>query len=76
METSCRKCVPKASLGPLFKFDYITQNSNCMHKILLKIDILKEHYQKALKKLNPTPFNGQDYEKPKGPETNDKSLFR
>ena len=45
-------------------------------------DILKEDYQKALKKLtlcifsNPVPFNGQDYEKQKRPETGDQSLFR
>ena len=38
-------------------------------------------YQKALKKLtlfflsNPAPFNGQDYEKQKGPGTSDQSLF-
>ena len=25
---------------------------------------------------NPVPFNGQDYEKQKGPETSDQSLFR
>ena len=26
--------------------------------------------------LNPVPFNGQDYEKGKGPRTSDQSLFR
>ena len=26
--------------------------------------------------LNPVPFNGQDYEKQKGPETNDQLFFR
>ena len=43
---------------------------------------MKEDYQKALKKLtlfflsNPVPFNGQSYQKQKGPETSDQSLFR
>ena len=42
---------------------------------------LKEHYQKALKKLisyflsNPVPFNGQSYLKQKGPGTSDQLLF-
>ena len=48
----------------------------------LKKDILKEDYQKALKRLilffllNPVPFNGQDDEKQKGAGTSDQSLFR
>ena len=39
-------------------------------------------FQKALKKLtlffltNPVPFNGQIYQKQKGPGTRDQSLFR
>ena len=43
---------------------------------------MKEEYQKALKKLtlfflfNPVPFNGQSYQKQKGSETSDQSLFR
>ena len=42
---------------------------------------MKEDYQKALKKstfflLNPVPFNGQSYQKQKGPRTSDKLLFR
>ena len=43
---------------------------------------MKEDYQKALKKStlfflpNPVPFNGQSYQKQKGPETSDQSLFR
>ena len=43
---------------------------------------MKEDYQKALKKLtlfflsNPVPFNGQNYQKQKGSETSDHSLFR
>ena len=52
-----------------------------MQEILLK-DSLKEDYQKAFKKVNlfflsnPVPFNEQNYQKQKGPETNDQSLFR
>ena len=43
--------------------------------------ILKEDYQKALKKLmsfflwNPIPFNGQSYLKQKRPGTSDQSFF-
>ena len=42
---------------------------------------MKEDYQIALKKstfflLNPVPFNGQSYQKQKGPRTSDKLLFR
>ena len=43
---------------------------------------MKEDYQKALKKLtifflsNPVPFNGQSYQKQKGPGTSDQFLFR
>ena len=43
---------------------------------------MKEDYQKALKKStlfflsNPVPFNGQSYQKQKGPGTSDQSLFR
>ena len=43
---------------------------------------MKEDYRKALKKLtlcflsNPVPFNGQSYQKQKGSETSDQSLFR
>ena len=58
-----------------------------MQEILLKKKekkkyILKEHYQKLLKKLtlfflsNSIPFNGQSYQKQKGPENSDQSLFR
>ena len=43
---------------------------------------MKEDYQKPLKKStlfflpNPVPFNGQSYQKQKGPGTSDQSLFR
>ena len=44
--------------------------------------MLKEDNRKALKKLtlfflsNPVPFNGQIYQKQKGPGTSDQLLFR
>ena len=53
-----------------------------MQEIILEVDILKENYQKALKKitsfflLNPVPFNKQNYQKQKGPGTSDQWLFR
>ena len=43
---------------------------------------MKEVYQKTLKKLttfflsNPVPFNGQSYQKQKGPGTSNQLLFR
>ena len=51
-----------------------------MQEIILK-DILKEDYQKALKKAtffflsNPVPFNRQIYQKQRGPGTSEQSLF-
>ena len=42
---------------------------------------MKEDYQKAFKKStlfllsNPVPFNGQSYQKQKGPGTSDQPLF-
>ena len=75
MDKSYRKCAPKAQT--FLNFCEITQNSHCMQEILLIIDILKEDYQKALKKLtlfvllSPVPFNGQRYEKNKGSGTSD-----
>ena len=43
---------------------------------------MKEDLSKSLKKLtlsfllDPVPFNGQRYQKQKGPETSDQSVFR
>ena len=65
----------------LFVWKEIAQNSHCMQEILLKKDICKEDHQKALKKWtlfflsNSVSFNGQSYQKQKGPGTNDQSLF-
>ena len=53
-----------------------------MREILSKLRYLKEDFQKTFKKLtvfflwNPAPFNGQSYQKQKGPGTGDQSLFR
>ena len=53
-----------------------------MHAKISFKNILKGDYQKAFKKstlfflLNPVPFNGQSYQKQKGPGTSDQSLFR
>ena len=53
-----------------------------LHAINSFKNILKEDYQKALKKLTsffllkPVPFNGQSYQKQKGPGTSDQSLFK
>ena len=53
-----------------------------MQEILLKIRYFERGFIKNSKKLNlfflsnPVPFNGQNYQKQKGPGTSDKSLFR
>ena len=53
-----------------------------MQEILLKIRFFEKELSKAFKKLtlffllNPVPFNGQSYQKQKGPGTSDQSLFR
>ena len=53
-----------------------------MQEILLKIRYFERGLSKSLKKVNfiflsnPVPFNGQSYQKQKGPETSDQSLFR
>ena len=53
-----------------------------MQEILLKIRYFEKGLSKTLKKLtlfflsNPVFFNGQSYQKQKGPETNYQSLFK
>ena len=53
-----------------------------MHEILLKRRYFERELLKSLKKVtllflsNPMPFNGQSYQKIKGPGTSDKLLFR
>ena len=52
-----------------------------MHEILLKIRYFESGLSKTFKLYlfflsNPVPFNGQNYQQQKGPETSDQSLFR
>ena len=50
--------------------------------VIKRVDILKEDYQKALKKVtffllsSPAPFNRLNYQKQIGPGTSDQWLFR
>ena len=53
-----------------------------MQEIVLKVRYFERRLSKSLKKVtlfflsNPVPFNGQTYQKQKGPGTRDQSLFR
>ena len=52
-----------------------------MQEILLKIRYFYRGLSKSLKKVNfflsdPVPFNGQNYQKQKGPGISDQLLFR
>ena len=53
-----------------------------MQEIVLKVRYFERGLSKSLKKGNfifsfdPVPFNGQAYQKQKGPGTRDQSLFR
>ena len=53
-----------------------------MQEIILRIRYFERGLSKSLKKVtsfflsNPVPFNRQNYQKQKGPGTNDQSLFR
>ena len=53
-----------------------------MQEILLEMGNFERELSKSLKKLtlfflsNPVPFNGQSYQKQKGPGTSDQLLFR
>ena len=82
MEKACRKYAPKASPRRLFYFGKQPETAIAWKKFFLKLNILKEDHQKPLKKLtlfflsNPVPFNGQSYQKKKGPGTSDNSFFR
>ena len=58
------------------------ENSDSMQEILLKVRYFERGLLKSLKKLNlfflsnPVPFNGQSYQKEKGPGNSDHLLFR
>ena len=53
-----------------------------MQEILFKIRYFERRLSKTLQKLtlfllsDPVPFNGQNYQKQKGPGTSNQSLFR
>ena len=53
-----------------------------MQEILLKIRYFERGLSKSLKKVSfifsfeQVPFNGQSYQKQKGPQTSDQSLFK
>ena len=53
-----------------------------MQEILFKMRYFERALSKSLQKVNfiflsnPVPFNGQDYDKDKGPGTSDQLLFR
>ena len=53
-----------------------------MQEIIIKVRYFQRGLSKSLKKvnfiflLNPVPFNGQIYQKQRGPGTSDQSLFR
>ena len=68
MKKSSRKYSPKASPRPLLH----ARNS-------LKNEIFRRRIIKKLTSFfhsNPVRFNGQDFEKQKGPGTSDQSLFK
>ena len=79
MKKSCRKCASKASPRLLLLNN---PKQPLYGRIFFKNNILKEDYQKALKKLtlffllNPVLFNGQSYQKQKGSGTSHQLLFR
>ena len=52
-----------------------------MQEIIFKIRYFERRLSKTFKKVNfffwnPVPFNGQNYQKQKGPGTSDQSLFK
>ena len=81
MEKSCKNVHQK--LVPDSVFILVNNPKQPLHaRNSFKNKILKEEFQKPLKKSalfflsNPVPFNGQSYQKQKGPGTSDQCLFR
>ena len=82
MEKSCRKCAPK--LVPDFFLILVNNPKQPLHRRnSFKIRYFERRLSKSLKKKptpiflpNPVPFDGQSYQKQKGPGTSDQSLFR
>ena len=82
MEKSWRKYAPKASPRPLFNSGkFLKQPLRARNYYKNKI-FWKRITKKTLKKStlfflpDPVLFNGQSYQKQKGSETSDQSLFR
>ena len=82
MDKSSRQCASKAS-PRLFLILVNTLKEPLHARSSLKIRFFERGLSKSMKKLtfiyffsNPVPFNGQDYEKRKGPGTSDQSLIR
>ena len=79
MKKSCRKCASKASPRLLLLNN---PKQPLYGRNFFKNNILKEDYQKALKKLtlffllNPVLFNRQCYKKQKVSGTSDQPVFR
>ena len=81
MEKLYIKCAPKASPRALFNLGKLPKTV-----ITYKKFFLKKHFEKVLSKSlkkinfislwNPVSFNGQSYQKQKGPRPNDQFLFR
>ena len=81
MEKSCRKCAPKTN--PRSLLILVSNQKQSLHeRNSFKDKILKEDYQKALKRLtlfflsNPVPFNVQYYGKQKELGTSEQLIFR
>ena len=75
MEKSCRKCAPKASHRLLCNSVKNPKHAiNSFKNKIFSKTIIKKLTLFFLLKL--VLFNGQDYEKQKGPGTKDQSLFR
>ena len=80
MEKSCRKSVLKSSPRLVILVNNPEQPLHARN--YFKKRYFKRGLLKTLKKINfifsfnPVPFNGQSYQKQKGPGTNDQSLFR
>ena len=51
MKKPCRKCAPKANSRPLFNIGKQSKTAIVCKEFFCKSDIVKENYQKALKKL-------------------------
>ena len=75
IEKSCRKCALKLAPDPFLIL--LNNPKQCTQEILLKVKYFERGLSKSSLKVNfiffsnPVPFNGQSYQKHKGPETSD-----